>query len=308
MMRGVDQLEVMARSLLRDTVAIEVASAFSRTGIRCILLKGAAIATWLYDDGALRWYSDTDLLVAPADFRRAERELRNLGFGPAKVGWSVYELERHAHPWTRAQETVDLHHRLWGVPLAPAEAWTILGRDTELLPIGGGTVEVLAPPARALHVALNVVHDGPRHTKAREDLVRAGSRVSEQTWREAAELAQVLGVAGLMAAGLRVDPATAPLCGRLGLPESTGPRARLLLARDAPHSAISLADALTADTWRAKLAAAARLAIPTPAWVRAHYSFACRGRAALTACYVWRVATVIRRAPAAVAALARTRR
>ena len=299
---------MMARSLLRDTVAIEVASAFSRAGIRGILLKGAAIATWLYDDGALRWYSDTDMLVAPADFRRAEIELWDLGFRPAKVGWSVHELARHAHPWTRGQETVDLHHRLWGVPLAPAKAWLILGRDTELLPIGGGTVEVLAPPARALHVALHVVQDGPGPTKAREDLRRAGSRVSEQTWREAAELAATLAVAGLMAAGLRVDPATAPLCDRLGLPEPTGPRARLLLARDVPHSAISLAEALAADRWRFKLAAVARLAIPTPAWVRTRYSFARRGRTALAGCYIWRVATVIRRAPAAVVALARPRR
>ena len=295
----------MARSLVRDRVAVEVTSSLAAAGVRCILLKGAAIATWLYDDGALRWYSDTDLLVAPADFRTAETELRRLGFGPARVGWSPHELSRHAHPWTRGQETIDLHHHLWGVRVAPAEAWSILTRDTERLRVGGGTVEVLSLSARVLHVALHAVQDGPQLTKAREDLMRAATRVSEDTWREAAELARALGAAELMAAGLRADPATAPLCERLGLRDPSSPLARLLAAGDPPQLALALADALAVESWQLRLSVATRLAVPTTAWMRARYPLARYGRAALAACYARRVATALWHAPAAIGAIAR---
>ena len=297
----------MARSLLRDLVAVEVTSAFTASGVRSILLKGAAVASWLYDDGALRWYSDIDLLVAPSDVDRAESVLGDLGFAPAKAGWSVHELDAHAHPWRRGQETVDLHRRLDGIGCAPETAWPILVGNTEPLRIGGGTVEVLAKPGRALHLALHAAQDGPVVSKAHEDLRRAVARVPEQTWREAADLARSLGAEDSMAAGLRLDPATAPLCGRLGLPGPHGLRSTLL-AQGAPRSAYCVAEALSADSWQTVVGRLARRAVPTKAWMRSRYPFADRGPVALATAYVWRAVTAGRRAPAAFAAVARARR
>ena len=56
--------------------------------MRAVLLGGAAISTWLYDDGAPRGYNDVDLLVVPDRWPAAEAVLRDLGFDLAMPGTS----------------------------------------------------------------------------------------------------------------------------------------------------------------------------------------------------------------------------
>jgi hypothetical protein len=157
--------------------------------LRAILLKGAAIATWLYDDGSLCPCGDADLLVAPADFATAEGVLSALGFALRSPGLSPLEETPCERVWMRGGALLDLHRSLWGVGAEPSVAWALLSEGTGVLSVGGGTIEVLGPPARPLHVALHAAQHGRREAKPRQDLARAASRVPLDTWRQAAELA-----------------------------------------------------------------------------------------------------------------------
>src|SRR5947208_2923537 len=69
-----------AASLRLDALAIEVCAAFAGAGIETIVLKGPAVATWLYHDGSLRPYVDIDLLVDPRRADAAAAMLASVGF------------------------------------------------------------------------------------------------------------------------------------------------------------------------------------------------------------------------------------
>ena len=58
-----------------DAAAVEALDAFHALGVRCLLLKGAALSRLLYTPGEYRGYSDVDLLVAPDDLSAARRAL-----------------------------------------------------------------------------------------------------------------------------------------------------------------------------------------------------------------------------------------
>jgi hypothetical protein len=163
-------------------------------GIRSILLKGPAVASWLYDQPWERGYSDVDLLVAPEDHGRAEEVLEALGYHV----WTVErESLHHASTWTRSgirAAEVDLH---WRVPLAPdgSASWSVLSTETEPLSIGSTTVELLSPAARAMWIALHAVQHGVGSAKPMRDLERALERVDAETWTRAAELSRRLAAA-----------------------------------------------------------------------------------------------------------------
>src|SRR4051794_16150604 len=77
---GDARLLAAARTLALDAVAGELASQFEQAGIRSILLKGPAMARWLYEDESVRAYVDIDLLVSPADLGAATKLLADDGF------------------------------------------------------------------------------------------------------------------------------------------------------------------------------------------------------------------------------------
>ncbi|MDX6664460.1 MAG: putative nucleotidyltransferase, partial [Solirubrobacteraceae bacterium] len=63
-MTGRPSLVAAARALVVDRATAEAAGAMSAAGVPVVLLKGPAIAQWLYDPCEQRGYSDADLLVA----------------------------------------------------------------------------------------------------------------------------------------------------------------------------------------------------------------------------------------------------
>ncbi len=98
----------------------------ARPDPRPILLKGPALAAWLYED-AFRRYGDVDLLVEEGRMGDAESVLSELGFGYGQPGWR--EL---AHSWKRPDgKTVDLHRSLVGVAAPPARLWQELSGEVE---------------------------------------------------------------------------------------------------------------------------------------------------------------------------------
>ena len=292
-----------AQCLYLDGITLEVIHGLANAGVPAVLLKGRGVSSWLYDDGAVRPYRDVDLLISPRDFARGEEVLATLGFALFRPGLSELEETDHGRAWSRETELVDLHDRLWGVGIAPTEAWDVLTRDLVLLPIGSDHVPVLGLPARALHVALHAAQHGPDEIKPLNDLARASTRVPFETWKQAAALARRLGAEAGMAAGLRLEPSTAPLVEELGLPPKL-PLAIALRAQGAPPSALGLGRVLAADGLHRKVAMVARRVVPSRARMRSRYPSA-TGAGTLALAYVSRAISIARQTPAAVRAVVR---
>ena len=274
--------------------------------MRVVLLKGAALATWLYHDGTVRPYGDVDLLVAPADHTKAEGVLVALGFGADLTGLAPAPLRgpARARVWMRGGAVVDLHRNLWGIGIDRTRAWPILLEGAKTVRLGGGRVEILGPAARALHVALHAAQHGRSHPKPVQDLERAVAQLPRETWEHAARLARRLEAHEAMAAGLRLVPQGADLAAALGLPTDVSLAVRVS-AGSTTRGAGLLAEVLATPGSGAKLAAMVRLAVPGPAQVRVSLPFAGRSRAALVAGHVWLPLLRMARLPRAAWAVTR---
>ena len=294
-----------ALSLHVDTVTVEVAGRLRDAGVRSILLKGPAIASWLYADGSSRPYGDTDLLVAPDDVGAAGRVLRTAGFRRKQPGWQ--EL---SYSWFRRSDesTVDLHSSLFGVTCAPDLAWQTLSAQTDRLRVSGEEIEVLGLPARVLHVALHVAqHGGEQSEKPRHDLERALSLEDHGCWEQAARLAERLEATPAFAAGLRLDSRGERLAERMGLPDHPSPTVAMH-AEGAQPLVLGLQHLATSRGVGPRLRLLARKLVPAPGYLRAHSALARRGAVGLALAYVLRPLRMLLELPAAVVAWRRARR
>lgn len=103
---------------VRAQVMAEILAAFQAEGIPALALKGFALAHLLYPEPALRPMSDIDLLVKPAQVRRAQELLAGLGFSaPLPPADSL--PGKHLASATRQAEgltiSVELHHNLFNI-------------------------------------------------------------------------------------------------------------------------------------------------------------------------------------------------
>ncbi len=196
-----------AQTMAVDQVTAEVVRALQHRGIPPILLKGPAIARWLYPEGG-RSYGDTDLLVPPGDFGRSEAVLGQLGFArdhrlcSSQIAHSYYRAAPNGGPrlW------VDLHRSLRFVQATPSRVWAVLSEDTATMTVAGATAPVLAIPARTAHIALHAAQHGEAVCKPIDDLRRAITAVGLTQWRQAAEVARRIGAEDCLSAGLRLLP------------------------------------------------------------------------------------------------------
>ena len=298
------------RRLALEAATAQVVGSLSGLGVRSILLKGPALAGWLYGAPDQRPYGDVDLLVAPHQFDLAETCLGPLGFSYRRAGARPHEQVRHAHHWMRQHPlpaAVDLHRSLYWIRIADATAWEILSRDTDVIEVAGVSVEVLVHPARALLVALHAAQHGQHARKPLRDLARALAVGDDGLWRQAAELATQLDVRRPFAAGLRLDPTGIELAGRLGLEARTSSELRLL-AVSPPPTSVGFHRLAAARSWRERLRIAIEKAFPTPPSLRAWQPIARRGRAGLAIAYVWRPLWLVWKAPRGLVAVIRATR
>ena len=303
-----DALLKTARALAIDGSTARVVEALQAAGVDSILLKGPALASWLYDDGQARDYGDADLLVPIRKLPDAERALTELGLRQIPGQMLLLGPDEHADPWVAEDGfEVDLHRTLFAASVAPEDVWTHLWAATEPMSVGGMQVQVLTEPARALMVAVHAAQHGPEAEKPLEDLRRAIARVDDGTWAAAAELAGQVELTHTYARGLRLDPAGAGLAERLGLlddriielAEAHGSRARL---------AVGFERLKRADGLRAKLSLLRREVVPKPAYLRWWSPLARRGPLGLAAAYVWRLLWLAWHAPPTLIAWRRVRR
>lgn len=293
------------RLLEIDRVTAEVVEAFRGVGIRSILLKGPALARWLYH-GSERAYVDTDLLVADDRIDTAVEVLMGIGFRRSALDLRD-DWPRHALVFLRAGVSVDLHRTLVGANVAPAALWREISDLTTTMSVGGTDVEVLRPPARALLVALHAAKDGGRVVKVDRDLERALDRVPFETWMQSAELARRIGATEALAAGLRRVDDGAALAERLALPTSLTPEVAMR-TRHVPPLATGINWLITSRGVRGKASLVLRKLFPPPDFLRAWKPLARRGRLGLAAAYAWRPVWVAWHSGPAALAVARAHR
>jgi hypothetical protein len=272
-----------------DVVTADVVTALRRAGIESILLRGPAIARWLYAEGEPRAYQDVDLFVEPVKRTEAEGVLARLGLVHRQAGFAPGESVEHASEWMcrRPSVVVDLHRGIEGVRAEPVELWMTLSSGSRRIDVAGVSADVPGEPALALILALHAAHHGRHGGKLLEELSRALKRVRLDTWQEALGLAERLEAVPSFAAGLRLLPEGAALAERLGLSDVVD-REVALRAAGAHSTAIGFARLAATPGVRAKLALVARKVVPTPAFMR-HWSRAARrGRLGLAVAYLWR--------------------
>lgn len=298
---GETRAAAVARRLVLESAAVEVSDALAAAGVRSIVLKGPAVARWLYDDDPTRSYVDVDLLVSPASLPRAGSTLKGLSFRRAHGS-------AHAEVWGRSSDgvVIDLHSSLVGVA-AGSVAWDTLAEATEPLEVGGGTLDVLTGPAKALHVVLHAAQHGIGDERSVADLERALSRVEEREWDEAAALARRLGAEGAFASGLRLTPVGREEAARLGLPEGRSLETAVRAA-GAPPGVLGLYRFAKTPGVRARARLLRDEVFPAPGFLRAVSPLARRGRVGLAVAYAWRPFWLVSRLWPAVRTWRRARR
>lgn len=139
-----EALSWAAWDLAQRYETMRLLAAFRESGVKPLLLKGAALAYSHYSNPALRPRGDVDLLVAAHDKGRTEELLGALGY--ARDGVPMGEFISQESSWSRvdrrgAGHTVDLHWRSNNSPIlaklldyeemsARAVAVSTLGPDT----------------------------------------------------------------------------------------------------------------------------------------------------------------------------------
>ncbi|MFL5884727.1 MAG: nucleotidyltransferase family protein [Thermoleophilaceae bacterium] len=307
------RLFAAARTLAVDALAAETIEALREGGVRSILLKGPALASWLYADGTLRKYDDCDLLVDPAETANAAAVLTRLGFEPLLHRGDAYTVAMappHAECWIRGAEradVVDLHDGLFGAHAPKEVVWQKLSSRTDQMVVAGTPVEVLDVPRRALVVALHAAANGTHGTRSIEDLERALVRADEHVWGQAARLAARIGARESFAAGLRLVPAGRALASPLGLQPPMSPEVRMH-ASTVPDGALFLERLRTSPGARGRAQLLGRALVPPREYMRALTPLARRGRFGLCAAYVVRLFTRVATAGTALRALRVARR
>ncbi len=297
------------RVLALDRATAAAADALRDARIDCILLKGPALARWLYDDESERPYVDADLLVSPADVGAAETKLGELGF--RRLGLDTLRSDRPRPSITLRREddglAIDLHHSFLGIGVEPDVAWRVLRPMTEPIEVGGATLLMLTTPARAVVLSLHAAKDGSRSRQVVRDMERAVEVVDLDVWRHAVAVAERLDAVEGVRAGICRSPAGEALATRLGLPAAVSVDAALREQRPPPMAA-GMKWFLEEESLGAKARVARQKLFPPPSFMRAWRPLARRGALGLALAYVWRPFWVVWHSLPAAIAVRRARR
>jgi len=288
-----------------DQLTAEVSGAFAMEGIESLVLKGPALADWLYS-GEVRPYVDSDLLIIPANWERARGVLERLGF--------TKYLDPTTHPpvksdaateFMRGRDNLDLHRTLHGLEGSPDVIASSLVATADRQVVGGVALRVPARSALLLNVALHAAHHA--HGRPVEDLRRAIAQADERLWHQALVQARAFDGVPAFASGIRLLPEGVELARRLGI---AGERsARHELRRQGIQTAEGI-DALLAPELGAgqRLAIVAREFFPPPEFMRRWTPLARHGRLGLAVAYLWRAIWLLLHAPRGIVARWRVRR
>lgn len=204
-----------------------------------------------------------------------------------------------ATSWSRDADgaVVDLHRTLHGCEHSRVDPWPILSATAVEEEVGGICVALASIPARTLQIVLVSPNDRP--WRQWNDLKRALEQVPIEGWRDAAAVADALGVERLFGYRLSESPAGARCARRLGL--KTAPR--WWLYGDADPLLRWIVLLATVPSWAARLRLARHLIAPQVTYVRSRDPEAAK-RGVAAAYGAWAV-HVLRLVPGAIATLLR---
>ncbi|HEV2756078.1 MAG TPA: nucleotidyltransferase family protein [Actinomycetota bacterium] len=308
--RAGSPIHATARALMVDRTTAEIVGALEDHDIPCVLLKGPAIHSWLYDDAAPRPYSDSDVLVPAPRADEAVAVLERIGFVETTVSGMPLLRPVHARELTRPSDrsNVDLHTTLSGAAAPPEDVWSAVSTGAELLRVGGRSVRVPSRGVLALIVTLHAAHHGIDEKRPLEDLRRAVAQADVETWRVAASAAAAVGALEAFGVGLALVPEGADLWARLRLTSARPGALVRLRAASAPDLAEGFAWLAAQRGLKRKLLFVCSRAFPPPAFMRRWSPLARRGRLGLLAAYAWRPLWLALHAPAGLRAWLKARR
>jgi Uncharacterised nucleotidyltransferase len=298
-------IQHVMRNLLVNKMTAEVAAAFAADEIETIVLKGPALATWLYP-GEVRSYSDSDLMVAPDQRAHAVRVLDRLGFAEYR-SWmpDPLSLDQGGTAFTRNGFIVDLHCVLPGLDGDPSAIWASLLSKTERQFIGGAQLRVFDRHNLLLHVALHAAHHATHaESKPRHDLYRAIHCATEQEWRCAWERAQIYNGVTAFVAGLQLLPEGRLLAQQLGVSSARSFRYALRCEDNVIAEEMSALLSSDASVMK-KLTTVLSEIFPHPEYMRWRSKLARRGVIGLATAYAWRPIWTLLQVPSALHALCR---
>lgn len=169
-----------------------VRAALGAAGVPVAVLKGLPFGERYWGDACLRPSSDVDLLVAPADYRRALAVLGDLGMSPREgwvPGWYLKRWFYHEtldgtdHP----RVSVELHWDYVRPGLGDTDVPGLLAA-IEPVTVAGKDLPAPAPPWQLLVAAAHAVHEffSARHLL---DVALVARTLDAAMWRAAVDLA-----------------------------------------------------------------------------------------------------------------------
>lgn len=193
-----------AQWLLRVADLRQIEQALCAAGMRVLLLKGSALALWLYPQPHLRMGGDIDfLLESPAAVTQAAELLTAQGYARVfEPGDTHFELtlRRSIDGVMRAE--LDLHsHLLNAAAYAGVFAFEELWAEAQSLPDIGAQLRALSPRHALAHACLNRALDMqnaiPDRLKLLYDLRLLAARATAGDWDALCALAQEKRIAGV---------------------------------------------------------------------------------------------------------------
>lgn len=276
-----------------DATAAEVLGALDEAGVNALLLKGRGLATMLYGPGDHRWFSDVDLLVAPAQLAAAEDTLGRLGYrqGAADEGIDDIGGVVHADSWVRAvprsaaDPPIDLHRWLPGARVDPEVAWEALLARRAWIELGGRPAAVLDQAGQAMHLATHAAQHGPAVERHVDELELALALWPAEVWESAALLAGEIGATEAFAAGLRLSRRGTEVARRLELPATDLLDWMITHRGERPRGTLHLQALAEAQSPRDVLDVLRRSLLPRRAWIIYEHPWARPGGLRVLAAY-----------------------
>lgn len=143
------------RFIIHQNELAKIAKQFQLSGLSLIILKGAFLATFVYEDPAMREMSDIDLLVRTSELGQAAKELELLGY-KAEKPYNIDDVTTVAHhlpPFIKpGKGVIELHWNI--ISLVGNEPVDEEGLWERALPyeINGISVLGLCPEDLLLHI------------------------------------------------------------------------------------------------------------------------------------------------------------
>jgi hypothetical protein len=159
---------------------------FSEQSIPCISFKGPLWAQSLYENIALRWIADLDLMIRQEDIPKAKELLLKLGYNPDPVMDPETEkahIETHWEYGFRHSSQpvrVELHWRFMPTHSAIYDSWSNdLWNRTVAVSLGQNQFQTLSPEDSFLYM---VLHGGEKHQWAYMRFLTDFVRVAGGAW------------------------------------------------------------------------------------------------------------------------------